>query len=606
MKVGEVARLLVHVNAFFGMPRIGTSRNVAIFTAIVVFVGGVARIEAAQRPNLVLFLADDCTYRDIGCYGGTHSITPAIDKMAAEGMRFTKCYQAAPMCSPTRHNLYNGMYPVRTGAYPNHTFAADTVKSMPHYLKRLGYRVALLGKGHIGPRAVYPFEYLGDKPKGADHIDMSVSAKFLSEVSESGEPFCLVVCSHQPHGPYTLGDRSLFDADTVPLRKNMVDTQLTRQEFVEYLAEVNFMDGQVATLLGQLKRNSLDANSLVVFLSEQGNSFPFSKWTCYEDGVKSAFVARWPGVIKPGSVSNALVEYNDILPTFISAAGGEIPDQLDGVSLLPILKNPSYTGKQYAFSMQTTRGVIKGSDYFGIRSVTDGRYRYICNLSPEVKFSNGVTVAKGLNHWWGSWLQKAKSDPEAAKLVNKYLTRPGEELYDLQVDPDNLTNLADDPEHQTLRKRMRQAVLDWMQRCGDKGLETELLAFQRMKQHRLKVAPKIGELAAASTAVGKLRKAMYVPGQALKAYIDVPCDGYYTFYKSNKKKLSTSLLIDNETVLPTDGQSRYGIVGLKRGLLRIEIVAGRSTNEGPGDIRWSGPNRLPKSLGTALLKKQAK
>ena len=263
------------------------------------------------------------------------------------------------------------------------------------------------------------------------------------------------------------------------------------QKFVEYLAEVNFMDGQVETLLQQLKQHSLDENSLVVFLSEQGNSFPFSKWTCYEDGVKSAFIARWPGIITPGTVSEALVEYNDILPTFISAAGGEIPDQLDGVSLLPAFNNADYKGKQYAFCMQTTRGVIKGSDYFAIRSVTDGRYRYIYNLSPKVKFSNGATAARGDNHWWGSWLSKAKTDPEAAQLVEKYLTRPAEELYDLHADPNNLTNLAEEPEHRALRKRHR-----------------------------------------------------------------------------------------------------------------IEIVADKNGNEESGDIRWSGPYRLPKPLETTVLKKQ--
>lgn len=557
---------------------------------------------AADRPNLVLFLADDCTYRDIGCYGGTHWITPAIDALATEGMRFTKCYQAAPMCSPTRHNLYNGMYPVRTGAYPNHTFVEPWVKSMPHYLKDLGYRVGFIGKGHIGPRENYPFEYLGDKAKGSDHIDLSLSAKFLSEAASSDQPFCLVVCSHQPHGPYTVGDRSQFDPKTIPLRSNMIDTPLLREKFVAYLAEVNFMDGQVATLLGQLKANSLEEDSLFVYLSEQGNSFPFSKWTCYEDGVRSAFVARWPGVIQPGTVSDALVEYTDILPTFIAAAGGKIPQQLDGVNLLPIFKDPGRKGKQYAFSMQTTRGVIKGSDYFGIRSVTDGRYRYIYNLSPEAQFSNGTTVARGANHWWGSWLQEAKTDAEAGKIVDKYVNRPPEELYDTQSDPDNMTNLVDDPNHLMRRNEMRQAVLDWMQRCGDKGLETELLAFQRMRQHRVKEAPTIGELIASSSPDQDLQQTKFVPGQSLDAYIDVPADGYYTFHKWKNNKLSTSIKIDGQTVLAKSPAARYGIIGLKKGLHPIQIDADRKGGEQAGDIRWSGPNLLPKPLEDASLR----
>ena len=559
---------------------------------------------AGQRPNLVLFLADDCTYRDIGCYGSANSITPKLDQLASEGMRFTKCYQAAPMCSPTRHNLYNGMYPVRTGAYPNHTFADETVKSMPHYLKQLGYRVVMIGKSHVGPASVYPFEYLGNKVEGTDYLDMQLSAKFLKEMAASNRPFCLVVCSHQPHGPYTVGDRSLFDPAKLKLQKNMVDTPKFRDKYVQYLAEVNFMDEQVGTLMSQLRENSLDENSLFVYLSEQGSSFPLSKWTCYEDGVRSAFIARWPGKISPGTVSDALVEYNDVLPTFIAAAGGEVPKKLDGVSLLPNFEDPKRMGKQYAFSIQTTRGIIKGSDYFGIRSVTDGRFRYIYNISPEVTFSNGVTVSKGKNHWWGSWLQKAKTDPTAAAIVNLYRSRPKEELYDLQSDPDNLINLANDPRHAERRTRLQKAVLEWMEDCGDMGLETELLALQRIKPRRLNEDPKIGTRMPALQLDSGTENASYKTGTNFSGYIEIPMDGYYTFHKRNKKRaLSTSITINEVPVITAKGRSKYGIVGLKAGLHRIEIVADKNGKEESGDIQWSGPNRLAKPLETAVFMK---
>ena len=104
-------------------------------------------------PNFLFVIADDCTHRDLGCYGG-QALTPNIDQLAAEGMRFTQCFQAAPMCSPTRHNIYTGLYPVKSGAYPNHTFAKDGTKSVAHYLKPHGYRVALSGKKHIATGSV--------------------------------------------------------------------------------------------------------------------------------------------------------------------------------------------------------------------------------------------------------------------------------------------------------------------------------------------------------------------------------------------------------------------------------------------------------------------
>ena len=562
---------------------------------------GTLSLHAAPRPNMLLFLADDCTYRDIGCYGSVDSRTPNIDRLATEGMKFTKCYQAAPMCSPTRHNLYNGIYPVRTGAYPNHTFADPWVKSMPHYLKKSGYRVGLIGKRHIGPKQNYPFEYLGDKVEGKDYLDLELSKKFLKEVSDSKEPFCLVVCSHQPHHPHTLGDRSLFDASKLTVHKNLVNTPEMRKVLVNYLAEINFMDSQVGTVLSQLKELSLDKNTLTVFLSEQGNSFAFSKWSCYEDGVKSAFIARWPGRIKAGSESSALVEYNDILPTFIDAAGGRPPKDLDGTSLLPLFRNPQLPGKKYAFSLQTTRGIIQGSDYFGIRAVTDGRYRYIYNLSPEVEFSNLEIAANKRDHWLGSWREKGATNPEAKKRVDEFINRPPDELYDLEADPDNLNNLTGSPEHAKVRESLRKALFQWMKDCGDKGLETELLAFQRMNAEKSSVPPKIGKLTEPKKLTTSPAVASYVPGEPFKGLINIPRDGYYTFRKKRKAKLTTCIRINGETVLPKAKKATYGIVGMKKGFHEIEIIP--DPKEKPSDVRWSGPNQLPQPLEKAKLYK---
>ena len=94
-------------------------------------------ITASAKPNIVFIIADDCTFRDLGCYGG-QAHTPNIDKLAGQGMRFTRCFQTAPMCSPTRHNIYTGIPPVVSGAYPNHTFVAPETKSVVQYLSKLG------------------------------------------------------------------------------------------------------------------------------------------------------------------------------------------------------------------------------------------------------------------------------------------------------------------------------------------------------------------------------------------------------------------------------------------------------------------------------------
>jgi len=166
-----------------------------------------------DRPNIVFLLADDLTRWDIECYGSEDSKTPTIDKLAADGMKFTRCYQAAPMCSPTRHNIYTGIYPVRTGAYPNHTHANEGTKSIAHHLKSLGYRVAQSGKRHIGPEEVFPFEYLGN----SNNPVFTKVDTFLQDVSSKDEPFCLFLCSNEPHTPWNLGDASLYDREKIKL-----------------------------------------------------------------------------------------------------------------------------------------------------------------------------------------------------------------------------------------------------------------------------------------------------------------------------------------------------------------------------------------------------
>ena len=122
-------------------------------------------VSASERPNILLVIADDCTHLDLGCYGG-QALTPNIDRLATEGMQFNRCFQTTAMCSPTRHAIYTGLYPVKSGAYTNHTFVYPDVESIVGDLQPLGYRVALSGKTHINPPSAFPFEYSATaKPK---------------------------------------------------------------------------------------------------------------------------------------------------------------------------------------------------------------------------------------------------------------------------------------------------------------------------------------------------------------------------------------------------------------------------------------------------------
>lgn len=427
-----------------------------------------------EKPNLVLFLADDCTYFDLGCYGSKDSRTPNIDKFASEGIRFTHAYQSAPMCSPTRHNLFTGLWPVKTGAYPNHTMAYDGTLSIVQHLHPAGYKVALIGKSHVQPKSVFPWDLYAPLTKSND-LNFAAADSFITQCTTAHEPFCLIITSNQPHTPWNKGNPEMFNPDQLTLPPYYVDIPETRKGLCRYLAEINYMDGEFGNLLKLLSNHNISNNSVVVYLSEQGNSLPFAKWTCYDAGVHSACAIRWPGKIQPHTTSDAMVEYVDILPTFLELANTKPLTPLDGKSFVKVLNGSTKEHKEYTFSIQTTRGIYSGSEYYGIRSVADKKYRYILNLTPEVTFRNTEVLAP----LFQKWLKVADNDSAAREITHRFQHRPAIELYDLEKDRYCMHNIADLPKNKEIVQRMDKVLKEWMALCKDEGQGTELKALER-------------------------------------------------------------------------------------------------------------------------------
>lgn len=433
----------------------------------------------AEQPNLLFIIADDCTYLDLECYGG-QARTPNLNRLCQQGLKFNRCFQAAPMCSPTRHCLYTGLYPVSSGAYPNHTFVKAGTKSVAHYLAEAGYRVALSGKRHINPPESFPFEYSGKNNPDFESLD-----RLMSACRESQQPFCIFACSNEPHTPWNKGDAAAYPPAKLELPEYFVDTPSTREAYSRYLAEITYYDWQVGECLKLLEKNGVTDNTLVMVVSEQGNSFPFAKWTCFEMGLASAMIVRWPGKVAAATETDALVEYVDVVPTFLAAAGTAIPKSLEGRSFLPVLLGQSDRHKQYVFGLQTSRGIINGPERYGIRSVRSDRYRYVLNVDADTTFSNAVT--KKTNKWWQSWVAKAEAgDAHAAEMVGRYTQRPREQLYDANADPLNLHNLADDPKLADVKQRLKKELNEWMTAQGDEGTPTELAAEEHQWRNRRK------------------------------------------------------------------------------------------------------------------------
>ena len=440
-----------------------------------------------EKPNLVLIVADDCTYLDLGVYGG-QAKTPTLDKLAKQGMKFSRCFQAAPMCSPTRHNIYTGIYPVKSGAWPNHTRVYPGTKSVVHYLRDAGYRVALSGKTHIGPEDSFPFEYSREFQSSDPYSSNPYPEidRLLTESKKSNTPFCLVACSNEPHTPYSKGDASSYDPSQLQLPPTFVDTFNTRNEYARYLAEISYFDAQCAALLELLETHGFTENTLVMVISEQGSGFPFAKWTCYELGLASAMIARWPGKIEPDSKTDALVEYVDITPTFLDAAGLETQETMDGRSFLPVLTGVETEHKTYTYGVHTTRGTGSGSENYGVRSAGTKTHRYIRNLNHNEIFKNVVTRPGGDKaDFWMSWIEKGRAgDQHARSMTKRYQMRPAEELYDVENDPHCLNNLIDDPRYAAMKTDLSRRLDSWMKSQGDEGAATEALAHTRQRRYK--------------------------------------------------------------------------------------------------------------------------
>lgn len=425
-------------------------------------------VKNLQKPNFLIFIADDCTYSDIGCYGSENSLTPNIDKFASTGMQFTQGFEAAPISSPTRHNLYTGVWPVKSGAYPNHTYISnEEVVSVTQQLRPLGYSVGLVGKTHINPIEKFDFDFLVHcKNAKSAELEFDAINNFVSKNANKNKPFCAIIASNQPHSPWSEGDRALFEPDKIVLPPNFVNTPETREEYVKYLAEINYMDNEFGRVLSILEKNGVRDNTVIVFLSEQGAAMPFAKYTLYDAGVHSAYIVNWTNHIEPGSTSDAIVEYVDIVPTFIDIAGGEPVAPVDGKSIKDVLLGKKDTHKKYTYSIGSSNG------NYSIRAIYDGTYRYILNLMSE----NTVSSALCGKEIFRSWMKAAKTDGKAAELVKKFKNRPSVELYNIQEDRFCMNNLANDPAYQAKIKELDDALKTWMHECGDEGVATELEA----------------------------------------------------------------------------------------------------------------------------------
>ncbi len=419
-------------------------------------------LDAAPKPNLVIFISDDHTASDSSVYGSADVATPNMARIAAAGMTFDRAYAASPTCAPSRATLLTGLMPARNGSEANHAAPRAELKKLPAYLHEQGYEVVAFGKvGHYKQTKDYGFD---QSAHSGFHEDVAVpeALKWL-EARASDKPLCLLVGTNWPHVPWP---QQAADHDPLTLRvpANHVDTPALRASRARYYTAISTMDGELGQVY-DLARKKFGDDLLFMHFSDQGAQWPFAKWTLYEDGIRVPLIAVWPGHAEPGSRSGAMVSLVDVLPTLVEAAGGSAPEGIDGRSFARVLAGKTTTHRE---SIHTTHSGDGNFNVYPMRALVDGRWKYILNLHPEFRFGTHITkTGEAGSRYWESWVEKGRGDPQAEATVRRYEERPREELYDLESDPREQKNLAADPAHAERLGRMRADLENWMKEQGD-------------------------------------------------------------------------------------------------------------------------------------------
>lgn len=439
-------------------------------------------LQAAPKPNILWLIAEDFGPH-LGCYGEAQVQTPHLDGLAARGMRHERFYTTAPVCSPSRSALNTGMYQTRIGAH-NHRSHRDDGFTLPAGVQLLSQRLRAAG---------YFTANLKQLPKPAD---FGGSGKTDWNFSHDPKPFdgenWEDLRSHQPfyaqlnfqethrsfHAP------AKVDPAKVKLPPYYPDHEITRRDWAQYLDSAMELDRKVGLVLELLKRDGLADNTIVCFFADNGAAHVRAKQFCYEEGLQVPFILYWPAALNPpadyqaGQVSRRLLLSLDLHAAALDWAGAALPANLDGQVFL---------GPQAQPPRQVVFGARDRCDetVLRLRSARDERHRYILNLDPgKPLLLPNAYKAQQYPVWnlIGELKASGQLSPEAQTLAIEAL--PEEELYDLEADPHQLHNLAQSPQHQEIRRRLRAEVEAWMQQTQDQGRQPEPEALVRNQGYR--------------------------------------------------------------------------------------------------------------------------
>ena len=415
--------------------------------------------DPAARPNIVLIIADDVSAEDCSPYGNKGVKTPNLDRLAREGMRCDRAFLTCSSCSPSRSSLITGRYPHSTGAMRLHDPLPVEQVTFTEGLRHSGYYTAQAGKWHLGAPTKAKFDLIreGGGPSGCDHwIDV------LKSRPKEKPFFCWFAAldAHRDYQPNAIAQPHRPEDVTVP--PYYPDAPEVRADLALYYDEISRLDSYVGKVLDELSAQGVADNTLVIFMADNGRPFPRCKTTVYDSGIRPPFLVRWPARVKAGSVSQSLISSIDLAPTFLALAGAKAAPSMQGRSFEATLSNPDAPARTVAFAEHNWHDFDDHQ-----RSVRTGRFKYIRTAYTDLPQTPPADAVRG------ETFQAMLKWKAAEKLTDIQQTcfrlpRPAEELFDVEADPHELRNLANDPQHAKTLDDLRAELTKWERETEDR------------------------------------------------------------------------------------------------------------------------------------------
>ncbi len=436
--------------------------------------------------NILLITTDDMGCEFVGAFGATvPNITPNLDALASQGIRFTQAHVTSAICQPSRSALMTGRYPHRSGAL-GFTPIREEVPTLPESLRKAGYLNGIFSKTeHLEPKEKFCWDVeipAQDLRDGRDPALYYRQAKeFFKKAKEAGRPFFLMANTSDPHRPFagSAGKRREkeganppihFAPGQIPVPRFLPDLPDVQKDLAQYGSSISRADKSVGEILRALSESGLSENTLVTHLGDNGMPFPFAKTNCYRASTRTPWIVRWPGVVKPGAVEDEqMISGIDFMPTVLEAAGIPAPGGpdggMDGRSFLPLLKDlkdHKQSGRDFVVTFINSTALKR--DY-PMRALQTKHCGYIFN-----PWSSGQTLFRNESQHgltYQAMTEAASNDKAIAARVDFFLKRVPEEFYDYETDPDSLKNLIDDPAWKPKIEDLRARLLDVLESTGD-------------------------------------------------------------------------------------------------------------------------------------------